>query len=126
MPYDRPGTGLDLPTVDLSSLIAERGEPPWRLAVVAGAPARVVLLGMTPGTVTIPHYHPRASELFQVVKGVVGLTVGDEEHLAVPGSLVYAPCGVRHQIRVPGPDPAVLMCVVAPNEDAPDEQVDVE
>jgi len=81
---------------------------------------------MTPGTRTIPHFHPRAVEAFQVVRGVVGLTVGDDpEYVVGPGSVVYAARGKTHGIRVPGPDSAVLMCVVSPNEQAPDEQIDV-
>jgi quercetin dioxygenase-like cupin family protein len=82
---------------------------------------------MSPGTRTIPHFHPRAEEAFQVVRGVVGLTIGEEpEFLAEPGSLLLARRGVVHGIRIPGPGSAILMCTVAPNEDAEDEQVEVE
>jgi quercetin dioxygenase-like cupin family protein len=125
MPYDPPDSGLNLPAVDLARIVSDAGPPPWRVAVVASPAARVVLLGLTPGTMTIPHHHPRAYETFQVISGVVGLTIGaDPEHLVGPGSYMLASRGVVHGIRVPGPDPAVLMCTVTPNEDAPDEQVD--
>jgi quercetin dioxygenase-like cupin family protein len=125
MPYDPPGTGLDRPAVDLGALVAERGDPPWRAAVVASPHVRVVLLAMTPGTITVPHYHPRAEEMFQVIVGRVGLTIGEVEHIVEAGSFLLAPHGTRHRIRIPGPDPAVLMCIVTPNEDAHDEQVEV-
>ncbi len=127
MPYDPPDSGLNRPWVSFQELEEERGAPPWRSPLVASPNVRVVVLSMTPGTRTIPHLHPRAVETFQVLSGVAGLTIGDApEYLAEPGSLVLAPRGVVHGIRVPGPGPAVLMCTVAPNEDAPDEQVDVE
>jgi quercetin dioxygenase-like cupin family protein len=126
MPYDAPGTGLDLPFVDMAELESRKGSAPWRCPLVATPSIRIVLLCMTPGTRTIPHFHPRAVEAFQVVRGLVGLTVGDDPEYEVgPGSVVYAARGVTHAIRIPGPDSAVLMCIVSPNEDEPDEQVDV-
>lgn len=124
MPYDAPGSGLDLTAVEFARLVQEAGPVPWRIAVVASPATRVVLLGMTPGTRTIPHRHPRAEETFQVVAGTVGLTIGAAEYVVGPGTLVLAKRNVVHSIRVPGPEPAVLMCTVTPNEDALDEQVD--
>lgn len=125
MPYDPPATGLNLPAVQLARIIEDAGPPPWRVPVIASPAARIVLLGMTPGTRTVPHYHPRAEETFQVVSGTVGLTIGaDPEYVVGPGTFVFAGRNVVHGIRIPGPDPAVLMCTVTPNEDAPDEQVD--
>ena len=125
VPYDPPAAGLNRPSVELRRLLDEAGQPPWRIPVVATPAGRVVLLGMTPGTQTIPHHHPRAEETFQVISGVVGLTIGDEpERLVRPGTLVLALRDVVHGIRIPGPEPAVLMCTVTPNEDAPDEQID--
>jgi quercetin dioxygenase-like cupin family protein len=126
MPYDVPGSGLDQPFVDMAELESRKGPAPWRCPLVATPSVRIVLLCMTPGTRTIPHFHPRAVEAFQVVRGIVGLTIGDEpEYVVGPGSVVYAARGVSHGIRIPGPDSAVLMCIVSPNENEPDEQVDV-
>lgn len=127
MPYDPPDRGLNRPSISLTELEASLGPAPWRSPVVASPSVRVVLLGLAPGSRTVPHFHPRAEETFQVLRGVVGLTLGDDaEYLAEPGSLVLARRGVVHGIRVPGSESAVLMCTVAPNEDAPDEQVEVE
>lgn len=126
MPYDPPVSGLNRPTVDFGELDASLGPAPWRSPLVASPSVRVVLLCLSAGTRTIPHFHPRAVEAFQVIRGVVGLTIGDApEIMAEPGSLLLAQKGVVHGIRVPGPDAALLMCTVAPNEDAPDEQVEV-
>lgn len=125
MPYDPPGSAMNLSAVDLAELGRTRGPAPWRIPLVATEHLRVVLLNMTAGTQTVPHYHPRAEEVFQVVHGTVGLTIGHEaEHLVGPGAVLFAKHGVTHGIRIPGPDSAVLMCIVTPNEDAPDEQVE--
>ena len=127
MPYDPPESGLNRPSVSFAELDARLGAAPWRSSLVATPTVRVVVLCMPAGTRTIPHFHPRAVEAFQVLRGVVGLTIGDDpEYLAEPGSLFLARRGVVHGIRIPGPESAVLMCTVAPNEDAPDEQVEVE
>jgi quercetin dioxygenase-like cupin family protein len=127
MPYDPPESGLNQPSVSFAQLDASLGQAPWRSPLVASPSVRVVLLCLPAGARTIPHFHPRAEEAFQVVRGVVGLTIGDEpEYLAEPGSLLLARRGVVHGIRIPGPESAVLMCTVAPNEDAQDEQVEVE
>ena len=126
MPYDPPSAGLNRPSVNLAELEDRLGPAPWRSPLVASPSVRVVALCLAPGTQTVPHFHPRAEEAFQVLRGVVGLTIGDEpEYLVEPGSILLARRGVVHGIRVPGPDSAVLMCTVAPNEDAPDEQVEV-
>jgi len=125
MPYDPPEAGLNRPSVYLAEIEASMGPPPWRRPLVASPAVRIVLLCMTPGTRTIPHFHPRAEESFQVVRGMVGLTIGDEpEYLAEPGSLLHARRGVVHGIRIPGPESALLMCIVTPNENAPDEQIE--
>jgi quercetin dioxygenase-like cupin family protein len=125
MPYDPPDAGRNQPLVRLAELEASFGPAPWRCPLVASPSVRVVLLCMTPGTRTIPHLHPRAVEAFQVVRGVVGLTIGDDpEYLAEPGQFLLARRGVIHAIRVPGPDSALLMCIVAPNEDSVDEQIE--
>lgn len=127
MPYDPPESGLNRPVIGFAQLDASLGPAPWRSPLVASPSVRVVLLCLPAGTRTIPHFHPRAEEAFQVVRGAVGLTLGDEpEYLAEPGSLFLARRGVVHGIRVAGSESALLMCTVAPNEDAPDEQVEVE
>ncbi len=125
MPYDPPASAMNLPEADLAELQGARGPAPWRVPLIATERVRVVLLCMTPGTRTTPHFHPRADETFQVLSGTVGLTIGDEpEHLVGPGKVLLAKRGVWHGIRIPEPNSAVLMCIVTPNEDAPDEQVE--
>ena len=49
---------------------------------------------------------------------------GRDEVTAGPGTILFAPRGVAHEIAVPGPDPLILLVSVTPNEDAPDETVE--
>lgn len=43
-----------------------------------------------------PHVHRREDELFYVLEGRHVFTVGDTEHQAGPGDLVFGPRGVPH------------------------------
>jgi quercetin dioxygenase-like cupin family protein len=110
--------------VDLPALIAHQGVPPWRLPLVGTDAIRVVLLGWEPGFETVPHLHPRAEEVFQVLAGCASFRMGDDaEVIAGPGSFLVAPHGTRHAIRVIGDQPLVLLAAVAPNEDVSDEAI---
>lgn len=46
-----------------------------------------------------PHIHTAEDELFYVLEGEHVFTVGDTEHHAGPGDLVFVPRGVRHAQR---------------------------
>ena len=125
MPFVEPGEALDRPFVDLDALAVEMGPPPWRSVLVGTGGMRVVLLHLPPGYATVEHHHPRAEEIFLVLRGTAAFAIGDESEREVgPGCFAFAPRGVRHAIRVPGDEPLLLFASVAPNEDARDETVE--
>ncbi|HEX8940933.1 MAG TPA: cupin domain-containing protein [Candidatus Limnocylindrales bacterium] len=124
MPHVAPGEALDRAFVDLAGLADDLGPSPWRACLVGTPGLRVVLLHWPGGHATVPHLHPGAEEIFQVLRGRARFTVGDEERLVGPGELVLAPRGVRHVIRVPDDAPVLLLAAVAPNEDRPDETIE--
>jgi quercetin dioxygenase-like cupin family protein len=126
MPFVRDGEALDQASIDLEALASSMGEPPWRACLVGTPGVRVVLLAWLPGFSTIPHEHPAAEEIFQVIRGRAAFTIGDEPEREVgPGSFLLALRGVRHVIRVPdGGEPLLLLAAVAPNEDRPDETIE--
>ena len=103
-----------------------RKDDAWR-AVPAGDPAiRVVLLGWPPGFATIPHHHPHAPEVFEVVEGRLGFRLDEREEVeAGPGTLLLARCGQIHGLRVVGECPLVIAATVAPNLDWPDEVIEL-
>ncbi|MCJ7711283.1 MAG: cupin domain-containing protein, partial [Chloroflexi bacterium] len=86
---------------------------------------RVVLWGWPVGYSTVPHRHPRAEEMFHVLRGHAVFTfAGEADRTAGPGSLLVAPRGVAHAIRVIGDEPFVMLIAVAPNEDSDDETIE--
>ncbi len=126
MPFVPPGKGLDLPFVDLDELAARMGEPPWRAMLVGTGGLRVVLLRWPPGYATVPHVHPGAEETFLVLDGRAAFAIdGQPEREVGPGIFMLASRGVRHAIRVPEGAAVTLLASVAPNEDRPDETIEL-
>jgi mannose-6-phosphate isomerase-like protein (cupin superfamily) len=60
------------------------------------------------------HVHEREDELFYVLEGEHVFTVGDDEHRAGPGAVVFAPRGVPHAQRRVVPGSGRLLIVTAP------------
>ena len=126
MPHVARGEALDRAFMDLDALAAELGPPPWRACLVGTPALRVVLLHWPAGFATVPHVHPAAEEVFQVIRGRARFAIGDEPESEVgPGEFMLARRGVRHVIRVPEGVPLMLLAAVAPNEDRPDETIEL-
>jgi quercetin dioxygenase-like cupin family protein len=122
MPFVPDRDAIARPTADLLALAADHGPGPWRISLVGDPGVRAVLLGWPPGFSTIPHHHPGASELFAVQAGRLGFRLADHPEVELtPGTFLVARPGELHGLRVLGDEPAVLLAVVAPNEDRPDE-----
>lgn len=85
----------------------------------------MVLLCWAPGYASVPHRHPAAEEIFQIVRGRALFRIGAEpEREAGPGELLLAMRGSRHAIRVIGDEPLLMLAAVAPNEARPDETIE--
>ena len=131
MPYVSPQEALNFRQQDLGRLRQELGPPPWRQALVGTSHTRWVLLCWPPEYATISHWHPHAEEVFHVLAGQARFRFGPqgvagvEDHLAGPGTLLLAQRGVEHTIAVAGDEPFILLCSVTPNEDVPDETIEV-
>ena len=109
----------------LEEIAARHGPPPFRVPLIASPAIRVVLWGWQPGHVTVPHRHPRAEEMFHVLAGrAVFAFAGEPDRTVGPGTVLVAPRGVAHAIRVLGDEPFVMLIAVAPNEDAADETIE--
>lgn len=122
MPHVAAHEVVETAGATLDELATRHGPVPFRVPLVASPAIRVVLWGWAPGHVTVPHRHPRAEEVFHVLAGRAVFTLaGAPERTVGPGSLLVAPRGVAHAIRVVGDAPFLMLIAVAPNEDAPDE-----
>lgn len=69
---------------------------------------------LLPGSELPPHSHLASAETFFILAGVVWCRVGDEERLLQSGEIGYAPPGVVHQVRNPGPHPATALSIFNP------------
>lgn len=96
-----------------------------RVPLVASGSMRLVLIEMPPAYRTIPHRHPGAAELFYVLSGAGTFTIGDGGPTSVgPGDLLLAAVDEVHSIEA-GPAGLRFLAGVGPNEDRPDEEVNV-
>ena len=69
---------------------------------------------MPPLADTPLHVHEREDELFYVLEGEHVFRVGDREHRAAPGGIVFAPRGIPHSQRRIVPGVGRLLALTAP------------
>jgi quercetin dioxygenase-like cupin family protein len=67
-----------------------------------------------PGRLVPPHIHYREHELSYVLRGEIGVRIGDRDHVAGPGSYVYKPLGIPHTFWNAGPQWAHLIEFIWP------------
>lgn len=67
-----------------------------------------------PGQEHAPHAHEGQDKLYVIAEGTGMVTIGDETESLSAGDLAFAPAGVIHSIRNPGPDRLVVMAILAP------------
>jgi quercetin dioxygenase-like cupin family protein len=66
------------------------------------------------GFVAAAHVHPYQAERFEVIDGLLGLRVGDQEMLAGPGDVAVVPPGTPHRFWNAGRIEARFLCEVRP------------
>lgn len=126
MPYLDAADAINARSIRVDDAPLGPDEPWARLPLIGGPTLRLVQLAMPAGRYTIPHYHPRAAEFFLIQAGGGALWIGDSGAIPVaPGDLLYAAIGVIHAI-VAGPNGMRLLAGMGPNDDLPNEQVEVE
>jgi len=69
---------------------------------------------LRPGQAQPPHIHAGAEKFYLVLEGRGSFEVGGERFTADAGTLVPAPAGVPHGVANDGPEPLVLLSVMAP------------
>jgi mannose-6-phosphate isomerase-like protein (cupin superfamily) len=67
-----------------------------------------------PGQEHAPHVHEGQDKLYVVLEGSGVVRVGDKEELLSAGDAAFAPSGVLHSIRNPGPERLIVMAVLGP------------
>src|SRR4051812_7533207 len=69
---------------------------------------------LEPGRLIPPHIHYREDELSYVLRGEIGVRIGDRDYTAGPGSYVFKPRGIAHTFWNAAPEPAHLLEVIWP------------
>src|SRR5580658_6917364 len=64
-----------------------------------------------PGQEHAPHAHKGQDKLYVILEGSGIISVGEETVHLSAGDAAFAPSGVIHSIRIPGPDRLVVMAV---------------
>jgi mannose-6-phosphate isomerase-like protein (cupin superfamily) len=67
-----------------------------------------------PGQEHAPHAHEGQDKLYVILEGSGMVHVGEQTELLSAGDAAFAPSGVVHSIRNPGPQRLVVMAVLAP------------
>jgi quercetin dioxygenase-like cupin family protein len=66
------------------------------------------------GFVAAAHVHPFQTERFEVLEGLLGLRIGDEQHVARPGDVATVAPGTPHRFWNAGEGDARFLCEVRP------------
>jgi len=82
--------------------------------VVQGEYLFAGLNSFEPGQEHAAHTHEGQDKLYLVLEGSGLVQVGEETELLLAGDAAFAPSGVAHSIRNPGPQRLVVMAVLAP------------
>jgi len=69
---------------------------------------------LLPGQAQKPHIHETSDKLYYVIEGTGRFRIGQEERELSAGSAVLAPALVEHGVENRGPNPLVLLVVLAP------------
>ena len=77
------------------------------------------------GQSTRAHFHPRAEEIYYILKGEGRMKIMEEERLVGPGDAIAIPAGSPHQISQQGQEDLVFLCCCAPGYE-PDDVVFLE
>ena len=74
----------------------------------------VGLNAFEPGQEHAAHAHVGQDKLYFILEGTGVVHIGEQSEILSAGDAAYAPSGVSHSIRNPGPDRLVTMVVLAP------------
>jgi quercetin dioxygenase-like cupin family protein len=74
----------------------------------------VGLNAFEPGQEHAAHAHAGADKLYQVLEGRGEFTIGDETRLLERGGLAFAPSGVPHAVKSPGPGRLLVLVAMGP------------
>lgn len=90
---------------------------PDKMAKTTVAQGEFLFAGLNsfePGQEHALHAHPGQDKLYVLLEGSGVVQVGEESDLLSAGDAAFAPSGVVHSIRNPGPGRLVVMAILSP------------
>ena len=72
------------------------------------------------GQSTRAYFHPRAEEIYYILRGQGRMKMSGEERSVGPGDAIAIPAGMPHQISQQGPEDLVFLCCCAPGYEPAD------
>lgn len=90
---------------------------PDRLAKIALAGTgrfQLDLYCVAPGQAQKPHAHDAQDKVYYVVKGAGRFSLAGREETLKDGEALVAPAGVEHGLENTGPDPLLILVLLAP------------
>jgi quercetin dioxygenase-like cupin family protein len=79
-----------------------------------GGEHSLIEVEVAPGGGNTPHYHKTYAEHFEVLEGVLEVTVGGETRALHPGEKAVAPKNTLHNFRNPTSEPATFLVELRP------------
>ena len=99
---------------NVSSLARFRPDKMGKTTVVQGDSMFAGLNCFEPGQEHAPHTHEGQDKLYLILEGSGMVQVGDQTERLSAGDAAFAPSGMVHSIRNPGPERPVVMAVLGP------------
>jgi mannose-6-phosphate isomerase-like protein (cupin superfamily) len=69
---------------------------------------------LSPGSATTEHYHPRAEEIYYILRGAARLRIEGASRDLRPGDAVLIAAGQRHKIWNTGTEELIFLCCCSP------------
>ena len=98
----------------VSSLATFRADKMGKSTLAQGSSLFAGLNSFEPGQEHPPHAHQGQDKLYFILEGSGMVQVGEETECLSAGDAAFAPSGVMHSIRNPGPQRLVVMAILAP------------
>jgi quercetin dioxygenase-like cupin family protein len=98
----------------VSSLAKFTPERMGKSTVVQGEFLFAGLNSFEPGQEHAPHAHEGQDKLYLILEGNGMVQIGDQTERLSAGDAAFAPSGMVHSIRNPGPERLVVMAVLGP------------
>ena len=98
----------------VADAVGSRPDRFWKATLFASGRLMLGVNALEPGQEQAVHDHPEQDKFYLVQEGGGLFTLGERTIEAGAGQAVWAPAGLAHGVRTPGPGRLVLIVGIAP------------